>query len=464
MKRAHPSLAARASSDSTLGARPASRAGVSVARAAALIAVASIAATATGDTIDPFLPTTVTVGDPDAIAATPRLDGARTGQSAEALPAVPTELWRRSTGTVEAAPLVDGEGAIYLLTTAGELTKVSADGKELWHAKLTGSPVGTPILTSDGSVATLTSNGFVVAYGSDGRARFSTPVGCRNTDPLVPVADGGVAVLASTTLASSLVTLDGDGAITSETKLTMHASFPPIPTADGWLVVEDDGAVMRVQPPNAPRPLGSFAGLIEGGAVLADERTLLAVMHERLLALDLKTGVLSARASINAVNGINGPPTVDADRTAYFTTTDGLLMAVDHTGKEVFRATLERSSAAYTGYSPGGYYPGAYPPGYGYGYYTPRPDPPVLAGADGRFAFLRNAGRFGLVDVTPVEVLVPGPPGPNGEKKDISTTVLRPKVTVVNEHVCQTPVAVVPAGDKRVVVACREGIVALFGE
>lgn len=130
----------------------------------------------------------------------------------------------------------------------------------------------------------------------------------------------------------------------------------------------------------------------------------------------------------------------------------------------MFRATLERTSSAYTGYAPGGYYPGAYPPGYGYGYYGARPDPPLLAGADGRFAFLRNSGRFGIVESTPVEVKIPGPPGPNGEKTEISTTVVRAKVSVVGEHACQTPVAVVPAGEGRVVVACREGIVALYSE
>lgn len=425
---------------------------------------------AAGDTIDPFLPTTVTVGPSDAIAATSRLDASRTGWSDELLPEAPAELWRRSTGTIDAAPLVTADGELVLLTTAGELTKVSADGKELWHAKLTGSPVGAPVLLSDGSIATLASNGNVVAYGPDGKPRFSTPIGCRNGDPIVPTDDGGVAVLASTALASTLVTLDADGGITSETKLLFHASFPPVATRGhkpgeaGWLIVQDDGSVVRVQPPNAPRDLGSFNGVVEGGVVLADERTLLGVIHERLLALDLVTGLTSVRASINNINAINGPPVVDADRTAYFTTTDGLFIAVDHTGKEVFKATLERSSSAYTGYAPGGYYPGAYPPGYGYGYYAPRPDPPVLPGADGRFVFLRNAGRFGLVDATPVEVKVPGPPGPNGEKTELSTTVLRTKVTVVNEHVCQTPVAVVPAGEKRVAVACREGIVAVFGE
>lgn len=430
----------------------------------AVAAAAGVAANASGDSIDPFVPTSVTVGESYAIAPTSRLDASRTGRSDEPLPSAPQELWRRSTGTIDAAPLVDASGAILLCTTAGELTKVSPDGKELWHAKMTGSPVGAPVLLSDGSIAALTSNGSVAAFGPDGKLRFTTSVGARNTDPIVPTSTGGVAVLASSVLASSLVTLDADGAMTSETRLVLHGSFAPIETPHGWLIVQDDGAVVRVRPPNAPRDLGTFAGLIEGGAVLSDERTLLAVIHERLLALDLVTGVVTTRAAINGVNGINGPPSVGDDKVAYFTTTDGMMMAVDDGGKEVFRATLERSSSAYTGYAPGGYYPGAYPPGYGYGYYGARPDPPLLAGADGRFAFLRNSGRFGLVDATPVEVKIPGPPGPSGEKTEISTTVVRAKVSVVGEHACQTPVAVVPAGENRLVVACREGIVALYSE
>jgi hypothetical protein len=287
------------------------------------------------------------------------------------------------------------------------------------------------------------------------------------------------------------LTLDADGIITTETLLPVRSSNSPIAEeGSSWLVVADDGSVVRVHPPRRPTRLGSFEGTVDGGAVLADDRTLLAVMHDRLLALDLKTGLVSVRASVSSTSSINGPVTVGADRTVYFTTADGLLVAVDHAGQEVFRATVERVVAptlpGQYGYGQP-YYPGGYPQygqygqygGYGYG---GRPDPPIVADGGGRFAFLRSGGRLGIAEMIRVaasdtdgspktnpSTLLGGPsPTPHAatpsDRKDPSAALYRTRVSVVTEHTCATPIAVVPTGSKRIAVVCREGIVASYGE
>jgi outer membrane protein assembly factor BamB len=439
---------------------------------AVLVGLAAFAVASDGlsDTIDPAVPSVVVVGPPRGLAAQSRIDGARTGRSKSDLPTAPSELWRRTMSTIEFSPIVDDAGAIVVMMSSGDSVKLTPDGKEAWRTHLSGGgPAGAPVMLSDGTIGVLTTGGTFTGLSPDGKLRFSTQLGARGPDLTAPPLandDGGAVVLAG----RSFLTLDSDGAILTETLLPMRASSTPLATSEGWLVVADDGSVVRVLPPRQPTRVGTFEAPIDGGAVLADDRTLLGVMHDRLLALDLKTGLVSVRASVNSVASIGGPVAVGEDRTAYFTTSEGLLFGVDRSGQEVFKATVERvstASAGYPGAYPGGYpqpYQPYYPPGgyagyggYGYG----RPDPPIVADGAGHFAFLRGGGRLGIVEITKIEPATTDAPS---EKKDPSAALVRVHVDVVTEHACVTPISVLPAGDKRIAVACREGIVALYGE
>jgi len=57
----------------------------------------------------------------------------------------------------------------------------------------------------------------------------------------------------------------------------------------------------------------------------------------------------------------------------------------------------------------------------------------------GRVAFVRSSGRAGTVS-------------PEG------------RVEIASERICAAPVAVVPAGDKRMLVACHDGTLWMYGE
>ena len=65
--------------------------------------------------------------------------------------------------------------------------------------------------------------------------------------------------------------------------------------------------------------------------------------------------------------------------------------------------------------------------------------PPMVVDPGGRVAFARNSGRVGLVE-------------PDGS------------ILVAQARQCARPIALLPAGVGRMVVACRSGAVALFGD
>lgn len=451
----------------------------------ALVVVLALAALPIGegrsraDTIDPNVPATIVVGAPSGPVAQSRLDGRRTGATRTALPAAPVELWRRTLGTLEVSPLVDETGAVTLALASAEVVKIGSGGKDVWRARMQGGgPASPPIRLSDGTVAVVSTGGVLVGVSPRGKVRFATPLGARGPDlvaPPVALDDGGAALVAG----RSLFTFDADGAVSTETQLSAHVSSAPVVTGDGLLVLGDDGSVTRVSPPKQTQKLGAFPGMIDGGAVLADDRTLLGVVRDRLLALDLRTGIVSVRASTGSFATIDGPVTVARDGDVLFTTSEGLLFGLDRTGQEILRATVERvtppsAPAAYppspypsSPYSPGVFPPGAVPPGsYAPPYYTPpgRQSPPLVVDGAGRIAFLRAAGRFGVTGAPSSGVRsgrrdARDAPAP-GSLVDASTA----SVDVVHERLCNTPLAVLPAGDRRLLVACREGLVVVFAD
>jgi hypothetical protein len=63
----------------------------------------------------------------------------------------------------------------------------------------------------------------------------------------------------------------------------------------------------------------------------------------------------------------------------------------------------------------------------------------VVVDATGRIAFVRGNGRAGSVS-------------PTG------------RVEVVSERICAAPVAVLPGGDRRMLIACHDGGLWMFGE
>lgn len=409
----------------------------SLARKGAVVALALIAplgvSIALADGVDPSRPRTVVVGAPRGFAPSERLDPARTGRSTSALPFPAVELWRKHiSGGIEVAPLVDARGNILLPLTVPEVMKLGPDGKEIWRARLgTAAPLAPPVLTSDGTLALVTSAGQAWGITPSGAVRYNVALGVRgrdaDTSPLA-LDDGGVVIAAGRTL----IELGADGSIRARTSLNDRAIGALIGGPDGTLITTDAGVVYTWTPPGSPRPIGSFGGTPRRGATLADARTLLAVVDgKRLVALDLPTGTAHVRAASTSLSSaFDATLAVTPGKLTLVTTLSGLLVGVDAAGNERLVVALDRSAAntadagSLTTF---------------FGAVEPKPSPPLVVDPEGRIAFARSGGRVGVVS-------------PEGA------------IAIATERLCSVPVALQPAGDKRMLVACRDGAIWMLSE
>jgi hypothetical protein len=388
---------------------------------------------ALADAIDPSMPRTVVVGAPRGFAPSERLDGQRTGRTKTSLPYPPVELWRRHiSGGIEVAPLVDPKGNILLPLTVPEVMKLGPDGKEIWRARLgTAAPLAPPVITSDGTLALVTSAGQAWGITPSGAVRYNVPLGIRGRDAdTAPLAldDGGVVIAAGRTL----LELGSDGAVRARTQIEDRAIGALIAGPEGTLVTTDAGSVYAWRPPGAPRRIGSFNGTPRRGAVLADPRTLIAVIDgKRIVALDMPTGTTHVRATAGPVtSSFDAPVSVSPGKLALASSQTGVLLGLDAAGNERLVMSLERPP----------------PPGSDagalvsfFGAVELKPSPPLIIDPQGRVGFARAGGRVGVVS-------------PDGA------------VAVASEKLCSVPVAVQPAGDRRMLVACRDGAVWMLGE
>jgi hypothetical protein len=389
---------------------------------------------ARADVIDPTMPRTVVVGPPRGAAPSERLDPFRTGQARTRLPSRPVELWRRHvSGNIDVPPIVDASDNVVVALTIPEIIKLAPDAREVWRARLgTGAPASAPTLLSDGTIAVVTSAGIAWGFTPGGATRFATPLGIpRREADAAPLAlgDGGLLVAAG----PMLVEIDSDGEIRARATLDERggerAAGAVLDSPGGALITTAAGNVYRFRPPGVPRRVGSFGGTTARGVALADERTLVAVVDgRRLVALDLPTGTTHVRAG---GFGMDGPPTIGPGGLVLFGAQLGMLVGVDAAGNERAHVMLDKP-----------------PPASGGGVTTPlgmlapvdlKPGPPLVVDPTGRVAFVRPSGRAGVV----------APPG---------------RVEVAAESVCAAPIAVVPAGDRRMLIACHDGRLWMYGE
>ena len=259
------------------------------------------------DTIDPSLPRVVVVGAPQGAAPAERLDARRTGRTQARLPASPAELWRRHvSGNIDVSPVIDAAGNIIIALSIPEILKLGPDGREQWTARLgTAAALVPPVLLSDGTIAVITGAGQAMGFTPNGVLRFATPlfVSRRDVDTApVALTDGGLSVAAGNTV----VELDADGALRARGTLYDRSLSQGVERATGGVVDGPTGALITTvsgnvysyRPPLAPRKIGSFGGAPSRGAMLADDRTLVAVVDgRRVVALDLPSGTIHIRAS-----------------------------------------------------------------------------------------------------------------------------------------------------------------------
>jgi PQQ-like domain len=433
--------------------------------AAAVIVLAAIvpAPSARADAVDPSLPRTLLVGAPRGAAPSERLDAQRSGRSRTLFPATPLQRWEHHlTGGIELSPVVDEHDNIYVAGTTPDLIKIDPDGRELWRVRFGTSPaVVSPVLTSDGTVVIVTAAGQAVGVTPSGAVRFASVLGVRGRDadtPPLALDDGGVIIAAG----GALVEIDRDGAVrartaleikpgTADTRVTGALVQGPITEAGslGALFSTESGSVFAWRPPASPRRLGNLGGFPRRGGVVTGPRTLTAIVDgRRIVDFDLPTGVTHVRFNTGIGAQIDGPVAIGPEGILLAATQSGLLVGVDAAGNESLRVALEKPPLAPPpplnlpqGQAMGGVniFGGAVGSGFFGAPVEIKPSPALIVDREGRIAFVRAAGRAGVVS-------------PKGT------------LALASERVCTSPVAAVPAGDKRLLIACRDGGLWLYGE
>ena len=363
-------------------------------------------------------------------AASERVDAQRSGRSRTPLPTHPVEVWKKQiSGGLEHAPVVDGEGAIVCGGLSPEIVKFAADGRELWRRTIGGAPIAaSPVLSGASDVLVVTTSGQLVGLSGSGTVRFSSSLGVRGKDiDVTPVAtdDGGIVVAANRELIASFA----DGRLRARADLPGRATGALLGTPEGIVATLESGAVVVFRPPLAPRIAGDFGGPVRRGAVVADARTLVAIVDgRRLVALDLKSSTLRTLWSTPSTTDlIDAPPTLLGDGTLLITTYGGLLLGIDRSGHEVRRSVVDRWIVGTR--SDAGFVSGI----------DLKPSPPSVSDEGGRIVFARILGRLGVVS---------------------SEGALH----VVTDRVCGSPLSVLPAGPGRFMIACRDGAIAVYGD
>lgn len=393
------------------------------------------------DTLNPSRVQHLSVGVAQGFAASARLDSQRTGTSSASFPTAPSLLWRKAVGATDLTPLVSRDESITIALASGDLLRLDKDGREVFRIHLPGgAPAVPPLPLVNGNTVALAANGLMSHISPDGKLISSQRTPVRNCDqPLLATSDGSFAAASG----RIVTTFFQDGNTREVSTLPMRVVAPLVESRNGILALLDDGHVYRISQPLPPRRLGSFGAAVDG-FVLVSERTLLGAAGAQILALDLETGIASVRFTVPSGAAVERPIAATA-ALAFAASSDGQLFVIDKDGLDVARATLERPSPSASPSAP---------------VFTMTPSqpvpvvsgPPLVADRHNNVAFLRNSGRAGVV-------LLDTPPQEGRERQ-----ALAGKTILISDIACQTPLAILPAGPRRLLVACREGNIALFAD
>jgi outer membrane protein assembly factor BamB len=382
------------------------------------------------ESVTPGVATTVVVGRPSGVFPMGRADAARTGRTPDRLPDRPALIWQWAAGEALGfgALAVDARGSVVVASFAGaSVAQISRDGRDEWKGK-TGSapPIGGPVILSDGTRAVVTAAGVVFGFDAEGRRRFVTELGLQGkaarTAPLA-LDDGGFAVGS----ANEVFFVSADGQVQGRCPIGERPAGALVQTARGVVVSTDTGSVYLARPPAFAAKVGSFGGDPGPGGAASDKDTLVAVVdHNRIVALDLRTGN-ARRLATPADLLLDGPVTLGTASAVMATTLSGLLVAFSPDGAEIRRTVLD--ARAISPITAAGTVNLA----------AISESPPLVTDAAGRVAFARVGGRVGVLS-------------PDGTLAEI------------DQAHCAAPVALAPAGKGRLVVACRNGSVLMLGD
>jgi hypothetical protein len=384
---------------------------------------------ARAELLDPVVMRRLRVGASRALAPSDRIDARRTGRVATRLPTAPAEVWKRQLGAgIDFAPVVRADGTAVVALQNGDVVSLAPDGTEMWRARLGGGqPMSGPVLLADDSVVVLGGGAQVVGLAPDGSPRFSVSPGiraARDEAVLLPLEDGGFLLGSGRTV----LELGADGSLRARASLPERVAGAFVIGPEGPLCTGEQGGVFLLTRPLAPRRLGDLGGLPRGGAVLGDARTLFAVVDaRRLVSLDLPTGSAQTRVGAGSAGAfLDGPPAALGEGRALTATFSGMLFSLDSGGTETVHAILEKPSGTPPADA------GASALAAFLGTVELRPSPPVIVDRQGNVGFARASGRVGVVSQGGA-------------------------VGIASERLCGVPIAVAPAGDRRMIVVCRDG-------
>ncbi len=391
----------------------------SLARLLAAAVCCAPSGTASSQPLDPTVAQELRVGRPGGFAPLFRLDAARSGRTPLALPARPQVIWRqRITGSIDLPAAVDERGAIVVAGASG-IVQLSKTGAIEWSRSE--PAVSGPVLTTRGERVVLTGSGELLYFTRSGdvvRRLQLASAPLRTDAPLLPLEDGGVLVAAA-----------GDvSRLTPSASVRHVARFNDevrtlLESPAGLVVTTELGDVHLWSPPHAPRKVGSFAGRVSTGAALgSDRRVIASVDQSRLVELDLSTRSRHVRVSVPGLL-FQGAPVLTPTHETRILSFEGTLLGHEAGGQETLRVALT-AGAASPDRRPATHFGGA---------------PPLLLDARGACAFALPNAEVGIVDA-------------DGD------------VHTAPEASCIDPVSLVPAGPRRMLLACRSGQLLMIGE
>lgn len=385
---------------------------------------------------------TIVVGAPAAGARSDRVDAARTGLARSRLPAARLrKRWPATSAgaTIDRAPLVDGEGDVFVVGTRGEVVVFAPDGAERWRASTAAVQPGPAVLLADESIAFVGGSGEAVDVKA-GSVRWRTRFGRADATRLgAPIAldDGGVVVAASQDLSS----LDAEGHERSRTTLPEPTGVPLVSALGKVIAIGASGTVWAWTPGEAePSRIATFGSPVDGGAALADDHTLVAVSASQLhfTAIDLTRGTATTRA-VAAAGLWLGPPAMRGAEAHLLVQAPAreLAVAIDARGDEVSRATLVSRA------------PPVAPDGGPSAPLVAPPHTPPLVDRAGTLAFATIDGALGvLVSDGTIEILPDACP---------------PAKPSPSERPAPAVAGLAPLGDGAFVAACHSGAVVTVG-
>jgi hypothetical protein len=406
----------------------------------ATLAAAAVAAVAAAQTTDVQRPRTLVVGTPGGGARTDRVDGARSGRSATALPragsgGLRTEWRTVLAAAIDVAPVIDDRGTAYGVGTRGEVFAIGRDGSEEWHASTAAIEASAPTLLSDGTLVFTDAAGEAIAVRAGTvrwRVRFGRSDAARAIPPSPLALDDGGVVVAT---ARDLSALDSEGHERSRVALPEPVAGPLLAAAAlGEVIAVGASGTVWTWSPGASEVtrVATFGGPIDDSAALADDHTLVAVAGGRLhlVAIDLVRGTATTRAFAPAGLWL-GPPSMEGGIAHLLlqVPTGELALGIDAAGGETSRALLTLHPPAMAT-SDGGVAP-----------IVPLPHTPLLVDAAGTLAFATADGGVGVVSAGSVDLLADVCPLPSGNARGVSAPTA----------------ALLPLGPGALLAACRSG-------